>query len=1121
MPKINLLNILSGDSQNILIEKVNYNFDQILTAGGGPQGSQGIRGATGPIGPQGIQGPTGPHGLRGARWYVQPVAPSNLNIGSYNNPWGEPELGDLWLTGETGSQPYGVYVYSEVTPGTLGWQYSDVFINTQSAFSAVDDINLTSGERVLIHDTQFSHTYGLLLSDYGVSGGSPTYNYTNTSQYGLNSERAKLKIATDPSSAMATLLSFGRADQDLANFSDPSFSQSKNPRFLWTGATGYSIDLFNPGGDINIRPASHNFTVSGAVDISLSSSSSISQSSGIISFSRIGASNSFINSGTGAYYADGSVIRYSPNYSLANGNFIVGDAVSANGGKGLVISSSSAGRFLIFKSNINTSGSVYGKIAAETQAGTSSVAGISFAIDGSSVAESRIDFSVSSSAGSDVTRLRLNKDGNLQFRFGSISGSSRNALIFIQESSGTDSGADLSVRAGSSQGGSYSGGTLYLSGGTGGSVSGKSGNVVINPGFVGAAGSSMAGSIYLHSPIVSNKTNVTGVGIGLDESVSLDAALVVADTSYGISGGDIVRFKTYAQISNGDHFFGFDSDGYLTKGLPFSPNLTGATGAGYNLSSDVNNLDYYEEGDWSTSLQLVPRVVGSTGWTSSKYKIVKSRYTRIGDTVNVDFVVKIDSVNSPIPGPITPSEGYMYIKGFPYDPDFSRVLLGSSVSDYLIPSMPIVPIKATGFSNLGSTPAGTIQAWPSSVPPVGWLVCDGSEVSRITYAGLFSVIGTTYGAGDLSTTFNLPDLRGKFIRGLGGNSDALGVTQLDGVGSHTHTINVWGQKRGTGSAPDDQAASKSQVSGFGNTGSWNVNSNTGSPETRPLNMAMNYIIYAGSISSLQELGGAFVSESSESRFYLYTSGGNLPIDGIPAGSTSYLHGSFSYKTLSSIKYGGIAPPPGPTPPPPPPPSGSACDSAPVITSVVPVSGTLQIYFTLASGTPPIALTVESSTDGINWTPSSGSFSSPRVVTEPLVTTYYRLIANCSGSINSDPSATYTYTVSAPPVINNTGIIDTQTIGRLRITLSSPATCNYSIPLSGNWFNYDTFESGTWTATYSISSGFSVGSPFWGEIYDFTTGNTLSSMSGNFQIDFDPIPLVSSQCSGGVQLTLTA
>jgi hypothetical protein len=49
MPKINLLNILPGDRQTILIDKINYNFDEILSAGGGPQGPQGIRGATGPI----------------------------------------------------------------------------------------------------------------------------------------------------------------------------------------------------------------------------------------------------------------------------------------------------------------------------------------------------------------------------------------------------------------------------------------------------------------------------------------------------------------------------------------------------------------------------------------------------------------------------------------------------------------------------------------------------------------------------------------------------------------------------------------------------------------------------------------------------------------------------------------------------------------------------------------------------------------------------------------------------------------------------------------------------------------------------------------------------------------
>ena len=56
--------------------------------------------------------------------------------------------------------------------------------------------------------------------------------------------------------------------------------------------------------------------------------------------------------------------------------------------------------------------------------------------------------------------------------------------------------------------------------------------------------------------------------------------------------------------------------------------------------------------------------------------------------------------------------------------------------------------------------AGVIQMYAGTTPPDGWLLCDGSAVSRTTYAALFAVIGTTYGAGDGSTTFNLPDLRG-------------------------------------------------------------------------------------------------------------------------------------------------------------------------------------------------------------------------------------------------------------------------------------------------------------------------------------------------------------------------
>lgn len=77
-----------------------------------------------------------------------------------------------------------------------------------------------------------------------------------------------------------------------------------------------------------------------------------------------------------------------------------------------------------------------------------------------------------------------------------------------------------------------------------------------------------------------------------------------------------------------------------------------------------------------------------------------------------------------------------------------------------------------------------------NVTPDNTIYCDGSAVSRTTYAELFDVIGTTYGAGDGSSTFNVPDLRGYFIRGTGGNAAALGAEQGDAIRNITGTFNI-------------------------------------------------------------------------------------------------------------------------------------------------------------------------------------------------------------------------------------------------------------------------------------------------------------------------------------------
>ena len=89
-----------------------------------------------------------------------------------------------------------------------------------------------------------------------------------------------------------------------------------------------------------------------------------------------------------------------------------------------------------------------------------------------------------------------------------------------------------------------------------------------------------------------------------------------------------------------------------------------------------------------------------------------------------------------------------------------------------------------GFNTI---PVGSIIPWPSSTLPFGFLWCNGQNVSRTTYSGLFAVIGTIYGSGDGSTTFGLPDTMGRAI---------VGVDSMGGASS-ANRITLWGSSPAT------------------------------------------------------------------------------------------------------------------------------------------------------------------------------------------------------------------------------------------------------------------------------------------------------------------------------------
>ena len=148
-------------------------------------------------------------------------------------------------------------------------------------------------------------------------------------------------------------------------------------------------------------------------------------------------------------------------------------------------------------------------------------------------------------------------------------------------------------------------------------------------------------------------------------------------------------------------------------------------------------------------------------------------------------------------------------------------------------------------------PPGIVTSFAGSTAPTGWLMCNGQAVSRTTYAALFAVTSTTYGVGNGTTTFNVPDLVGYFVRGLDtvGAVDAdartLGSTQTDAFQGHKHSVthNVH-----TG---DEQLATGGTTVSDNDTGTITIGSPTtdgsnGTPrtdsETRPVNKALNYLI---------------------------------------------------------------------------------------------------------------------------------------------------------------------------------------------------------------------------------------------------------------------------------------
>jgi microcystin-dependent protein len=137
-------------------------------------------------------------------------------------------------------------------------------------------------------------------------------------------------------------------------------------------------------------------------------------------------------------------------------------------------------------------------------------------------------------------------------------------------------------------------------------------------------------------------------------------------------------------------------------------------------------------------------------------------------------------------------------------------------------------LATTAFVASSITPIGSLIMWPTASAPSGYLLCNGSAVSRVTYAALFAVIGTTFGAGDNSTTFNLPNYTNRLPVGAGGlyGLSTTGGTKDANVVSHTHTLSGGGV---SGTFVTGVSTTTSSFQTFGSTAVTSVSTTTGSP----------------------------------------------------------------------------------------------------------------------------------------------------------------------------------------------------------------------------------------------------------------------------------------------------
>ena len=334
-----------------------------------------------------------------------------------------------------------------------------------------------------------------------------------------------------------------------------------------------------------------------------------------------------------------------------------------------------------------------------------------------------------------------------------------------------------------------------------------------------------------------------------NNSGSSDPAVTTAFMWFADSANDALKIRNAA--NSAFITVGTLSETNLGLALKASPTFTGNVGvpAGTVSSLPIRRSDDTNTGIYFSAADTLDIATGGTRrahFDSNGITIRDRKALRLRDTSNSNFVAirAPDNAASDITLTLPSSDG-----------NANDVLQSDGSGNLSFAALP------------QAVPTGSVHMMATTTVPSGYLKCNGAAVSRATYADLFAIIGTAHGAGDGSSTFELPDLRGEFVRGWDDSRGVdsgrnFGSAQSDQNAQHNHSASATSTVTDPGHFHDvpysnsDSGDGVIEESGTGFSGVEPTNSattgisvstsvsiaNSGGSEARPRNIAMMYVI---------------------------------------------------------------------------------------------------------------------------------------------------------------------------------------------------------------------------------------------------------------------------------------